>query len=54
MDYANIILEMLDRIKKLEQDVSELKQADRSSQTTSVDGERTTHIENAKYSARRR
>lgn len=25
MDYANIILEMLDRIKKLEQDVSELK-----------------------------
>ena len=40
MDYANIILEMLDRIKKLEHDVSELKQADRSSQTTSVDGER--------------
>lgn len=40
MDYGNIILEMLDRIKKLEQDVSELKQADRSSQTTSVDGER--------------
>lgn len=26
MDYANIILEMLDRIKKLEQEVSELKQ----------------------------
>ena len=30
MDYANIILEMLDRIKKLEQEVSTLKQAQKS------------------------
>ena len=30
MEYANIILEMLDRIKKLEQEVAELKQQQKS------------------------
>ena len=33
MDYANIILEMLDRIKKLEQDVSELKRTPQINQS---------------------
>ena len=39
MDYANIILEMLDRIKKLEQDVAELKHLQKSGEVISVDGD---------------
>lgn len=39
MDYANIILEMLERIKKLEQEVSELKQTNISSRAAPVDDE---------------
>lgn len=37
MDYANIILEMLDRIKKLEQEVTDLKQLQKSNYITSTD-----------------
>ena len=37
MDYANIILEMLDRIKKLEQEVAELKQLQTTNKTASID-----------------
>lgn len=37
MDYANIILEMLDRIKKLEQDVANLKQSQKSNDMVSTD-----------------
>lgn len=35
MDYANIILEMLDRIKKLENEVAELKKGNSASATSS-------------------
>lgn len=45
MDYANIILEMLDRIKKLEQDVSTLKQAQKQSEALPIDN-RQKYVEN--------
>lgn len=37
MDYANIILEMLDRIKKLEDEVEELKSFHKHNEPTAVD-----------------
>ena len=40
MDYANIILEMLDRIKKLEQDVSKLKRTPQINQSSFNENEK--------------
>ena len=39
MDYANIILEMLDRIKNLEQDVAKLKQQQKADEPIFVDSD---------------
>lgn len=53
MDYADIILEMLDRIKKLEQEVSELRKIVHTNQPLSVEDEKkyggTYHVSNVPF-----